>query len=676
MRVLKFGGSSVGSPDTIRKVIEIIRKSREETELVVVVSAFRGVTDLLTETADQASEGDESYLKTIRALETRHVEAIKSLVRVQHQSTVLTRFKLEFNLLEDVLQGVSLIREITPRTMDFVLGFGERFSALILAGALNDHQIEAEYVDARELIRTDNGFGQARVLMEPTMEAARNRLSNLEKIQVVTGFIASTGEGTSTTLGRGGSDYTASLLGASLNADRIEIWTDVDGMMTADPGMVKRAFSIREVSYEEAMEMSHFGAKVIYPPTIQPALRAGIPIQIRNTFRPEVPGTVIRKDAEGSNRPIKGISSIDQIALITIRGSGMIGVSGIAARLFSTLAREQINIVLITQASSEHTVTLAVLPKHAEQAEQAIRKEFNLELRGEIIDDVLVETDLSVIAIVGDNMRQIPGIAGRVFSALGRNGINIVAIAQGSSERNISFVVDRKNQSKAMNTLHDAFFLAGVKTVNLFLVGVGLIGGTLLRLIENQVQALYDDYLIDVKLRGLANSKKMLVREEPIEFGKWKEVLDKQSESTVLAEFISKMKGLNLPNSVYIDCTASEEVAEHYPEILSSSISVVTPNKKANSASQDYFNTLRDLAIRHNVAFRYETNVGAGLPLIGTLHEQVTTGDKLQRVEGVLSGTLSFLFNSFDGKKPFSQIVREAKEKGFTEPDPREDLNG
>jgi len=676
MRVLKFGGSSVGSPDTIRKVIEIIRKSRQETEIAVVVSAFQGVTDLLTETAARASEGDEGYLKTIRALEARHVEAIKSLVRVQHQSSVLTRFKLEFNLLEDVLQGLSLVREITPRTMDFVLGFGERFSALILAGALNDLDVPADYVDARELIRTDKGHGQARVIMEPTAGNIRKRLLKPERVQVVTGFIASTDDGTATTLGRGGSDYTASLLGAALQVDRIEIWTDVDGMMTADPGMVKRAFCIKEASYEEAMEMSHFGAKVIYPPTIQPALKAGIPIQIRNTFRPEEPGTVIKKDAAISDRPIKGISSIDQIALITIRGSGMIGVSGIAARLFTTLAREKINIVLITQASSEHTVTLAVLPKHAALAEEAIRTEFQLELQQEIIDDVLIETDLSVIAIVGDNMRQIPGIAGRVFSALGRNGINIVAIAQGSSERNISFVVNRKNQSKAMNTLHDAFFLAGVKTVNLFLVGVGLIGGTLLKLIENQVDTLYKEYQIDVKLRGLANSRKMLVREEPVRFREWQDTLESEGEPTVLETFITEMKSLNLPNSVYIDCTASEEVSKHYPEILSSSISVVTPNKKANSASQEYFNRLKELATRHNVAFRYETNVGAGLPLIGTLHEQVTTGDHLRRVEGVLSGTLSYLFNSFDGSQPFSEIVRQAKEMGYTEPDPREDLNG
>ncbi|MGM0507348.1 MAG: aspartate kinase, partial [Bacteroidota bacterium] len=487
MRVLKFGGSSVGTPDAVRKVIEIVRKKRKETPIAVVVSAFQGVTDLLTEAAVQAASGNEEYLKSIRDLEARHVHAIKDLVCVQNQSSLLTRFKLELNQMEDILQGISLIREITPKTMDVLLGFGERFSAMILAGALNDHKVLSDFVDARELIRTDDNHGQARVLVEPTWSQIQSRLRDPERVQVVTGFIAATDEGIPTTLGRGGSDYTAALIGAALEVDVIEIWTDVDGMMTADPGKVKRAFSIEEVSYEEAMEMSHFGARVIYPPTIQPALKAGIPIQIKNTFAPDRTGTLITKDAKPSGRAIKGLSSIDEVALITIKGSGMIGVSGIAARLFTTLAREKINILLITQASSEHTVTLAVLPKVALKAEMAIRKEFQLELHEEIIDDVLVEPDLSVIAIVGDHMRQIPGIAGRVFSALGRNGINIVAIAQGSSERNISFVIRRKDQSKAMNTLHDAFFLAGVKTVNLFLVGVGLIGGTLLRLIQNQV---------------------------------------------------------------------------------------------------------------------------------------------------------------------------------------------
>jgi bifunctional aspartokinase / homoserine dehydrogenase 1 len=676
MRVLKFGGSSVGSPDAIRKAIEIIRQKREESQLVVVVSAFRGVTDLLKQVALDASNGAEKYQNTLRKLEERHLDTIRELIQIQSQSDILTNFKLEFNILEDVLHGVSLVREITPKTLDFVMGFGERFSAMILSASLENQNIKSEYVDARSVIKTDDSFGQARVLTDLTNKKIKKILGKSDEVQVVTGFISSTEDDISTTLGRGGSDYTASIIGAALKADQVEIWTDVDGLMTADPGKVKRAFSIREVSYEEAMEMSHFGAKVIYPPTIQPALRAGIPIWIKNTFRPDAPGTVIRRDAQKSDRLIKGISSIDEVALITIRGSGMVGVSGIAARLFNTLARENINIILITQASSEHTVTLAVLPQHSEQAKEALENEYHLELQENVIDEILVEKQLSVIAIVGDNMRQIPGIAGRVFSALGRNGINIVAIAQGSSERNISFVVSKKDEAKAMNTLHDAFFLAGIKTVNLFLVGVGLIGGTLLQMIENQVETLFEDYLIDLKLRGVANSQKMLVKDKPVSFSNWQDILEKEGTATSLESYVDQMKALNLPNSVFVDCTASEEVSKLYPGILSSSISVVTPNKIANSSKQEYFDNLHELAIKHNAAFRYETNVGAGLPLIATLHELVTTGDRLRRVEGVLSGTLSYIFNNFDSSRNFSSIVELAREKGFTEPDPREDLNG
>ncbi|MEX2368152.1 MAG: bifunctional aspartate kinase/homoserine dehydrogenase I [Balneolaceae bacterium] len=676
MRVLKFGGSSVGSPEAIRKVVEIIKDKESRGSVTVVVSAFQGVTDLLSEAAKEASTGSDQYQDVIRNLESRHVDAMKELLKVQKQSEGLTQFKLALNELEDVLQGVSLIREITRRTLDFIMGFGERFSAIVLSQCLKEAGIKAEFVDARKLIKTDATFGQARVLTAPTYENIRSGLSDENVVYVVTGFVSSTRDNVSTTLGRGGSDYTASLIGAALQVDEIELWTDVDGLMTADPRKVKRAFPIREVSYEEAMELSHFGAKVIYPPTIQPALQAGIPISIKNTFQPENEGTVIRKEITESDSLIKGISSIDEIALITIKGSGMIGVSGVAARLFSTLAKKQINIILITQASSEHTVTLAVLPRHSAEARQAIEEEFHLELQEQLIDEIQVEQDLSVIAIVGDNMRQIPGIAGRVFSALGRNGVNIVAIAQGSSERNISFVVSKKDESKAMNALHDAFFLAGVKTMNLFLVGVGLIGSTLLDIFHNQVESLYRDYLIRIRLRGVANSKKMLIDGESIEIGDWKKELETRGKKTALTDFVKEMKNLNFPNSVFIDCTASDEVPTYYPEVLKSSISVVTPNKKANSSSQEYFKELHDLALRHNVAFRYETNVGAGLPVVATIHELVTTGDKLHRVEAVLSGTLSYIFNSFDGQTPFSAIVKQAREKGFTEPDPREDLNG
>ncbi|MEX2463729.1 MAG: bifunctional aspartate kinase/homoserine dehydrogenase I [Balneolaceae bacterium] len=677
MKVLKFGGSSVGSPDALRQVIRIILSKPSDRKLIIVVSAFRGVTDQLIDMAGLASEGDEIYREILDDIETRHLKTLNELFPANNRSDVITSVKLLLNELDDILQGVYLIRELTKKTLDFVVGFGERFSAEILTHLLSLNGKDAHFTDTRKLIKTDRNFGSARVLTAPTFQNIRDHVNgHNEQTFVVTGFIASTENGESTTLGRGGSDYTASLFGAALQAETIEIWTDVDGLMTADPRKVKSAFSVEHASYEEAMELSHFGAKVIYPPTIQPALKSGIPILIKNTFRPEHPGTEISKEIRDRNGTIRGMSSIDNISLITLKGSGMIGVSGVSARLFNSLAEEQINVILITQSSSEHTITLAVMPEDAYAAKRTISKEFKTEIETDNIDEIRVEENLSVIAVVGDNMRQIPGIAGRVFNALGRNGINIVAIAQGSSERNISFVVDSKNEKKAMNTLHDAFFLSGVKTMNLYLVGVGLIGSMLLKIIQDQKEAFYQNYLIDLKLKGIANSNKMLLSEESIALSDWEKNLDSSGVKTKLKDFVSEMIDMNLPNSIFIDCTASSDIQEVYNEILSASISVVTPNKKANSSDQEFYKSLHRTAKKHNAAYRYETNVGAGLPIIGTIHEMVTTGDTVRKIEGVLSGTLSYLFNNFDGSKPFSELVKEAKENGYTEPDPREDLNG
>lgn len=677
MKILKFGGSSVGTPDALKNVLKIVSDQQADRRLIVVVSAFRGVTDKLFEIAALASEANQDYKNLLSEIEERHFEMIRTILPVSRRSDTITKFKMTFNELEDILQGVSLIHEITPKTLDFIVGFGERLSARIIADFLAENGINTRFVDARDLIKTDSNFGAAQVQVSETYSNIKSLVdNNNEQVFVVTGFISSSDKNETTTLGRGGSDYTASLFGAALSAESIDIWTDVDGLMTADPRKVKRAFSVKGASYEEAMELSHFGAKVIYPPTIQPALKSGIPIYIKNTFKPKHPGTLIKKKVDGDPGIIRGMSSIDDVALLTIRGSGMIGVSGIAARIFNALAQKNINIILITQSSSEHTVSLAVLPDQASMAKQAVETEFRKELESDLIDEIRIEKDLSIIAVVGDNMRQIPGIAGRVFNALGRNGINIVAIAQGSSERNISFVVDKKNEQKAMNTLHDAFFLSGVKTVNLFLVGVGLIGGTLLKLISEQAEALFNDYQIDINLKGVANSRKMVMKETSVSLTDWEEELNNSTEKMDLDRFVSEMKSMNLPNSIFIDCTASSEIKQVYRGILEKSISVVTPNKIANSSDQQFFNTLEQTAERYNCAFRYETNVGAGLPIIATIHELVTTGDHVERIEGVLSGTLSYIFNSFDGKKPFSSIVKEAREKGYTEPDPREDLNG
>ena len=677
MKILKFGGSSVGTSDALNSVSEIIREQQQSERLVVVLSAFRGVTDQLIEMAKQASAGDEAFHDILDEIEERHYQTINELFPAKDRSDIITAFKLQLNELDDVLQGVFLIRELTSKTLDFIMGFGERFSALILASLLNNRGVETLYTDTRPIIKTDQNFGNARVKTAETFRNIRNHIeTNDHNVIVATGFIASTEWGESTTLGRGGSDYTASLYGAALQAGVIEIWTDVDGLMTADPRKVKNAFSVEYASYEEAMELSHFGARVIYPPTIQPALKSKIPIRIKNTFKPKHPGTEINREMKEMNGTIRGMSSIENVSLITLRGSGMIGVSGVSARVFGSLARVGINVILITQSSSEHTITLAVLPEDAKMAKRAIGEEFYDELSADIIDEVKVEEELSVIAVVGDNMRQIPGIAGRVFNALGRNGINIVAIAQGSSERNISFVVDRKNEKKAMNTLHDAFFLSGVKTMNLFLVGAGLIGGKLLEIISEQTDELFREYQIDMNLRGIANSRKMLLSEDGLSLTGWPEDLEMKGEETDLNQFVEGMKQMNLPNSIFIDCTASQKIQSVYKEILSASISVVTPNKKANSSSQDFFSSLHETARKHNAAFRYETNVGAGLPIIGTINEMVTTGDKIHKIEGVLSGTLSYLFNRYDGSEPFSDLVKQAKESGYTEPDPREDLNG
>jgi bifunctional aspartokinase / homoserine dehydrogenase 1 len=677
MRILKFGGSSVGTPDALQKVTDIIDSRQKNNRLVVVVSAFRGVTDQLIDMAAMAAKGDQGFNDLLATVEERHYQTINELFPARSRSEIITSFKLMLNELDDVLQGVHLIRELTKKTLDFIVGFGERFSALILSHYLENKGLSAAYTDARKLIKTDNNFGSARILSAATFQNIREYADGKQDvILVVTGFISSTVDDESTTLGRGGSDYTASIFGAALMAEVIEIWTDVDGLMTADPRKVRNAFSVDYASYEEAMELSHFGARVIYPPTIQPALKSGIPILIKNTFKPEHPGTWIQKEVKERNGIIRGMSSIDHVSLITIKGSGMIGVSGVSARLFGALAKENINIILITQSSSEHTITVAILPADAASAKRTITDEFGEEIKADIIDEIRVETELSVIAVVGDNMRQIPGIAGRVFNALGRNGINIVAIAQGSSERNISFVVDRKNEKKAMNTLHDAFFLSGVKTMNLFLVGSGLIGSTLLKLISEQEKELYKEYQIDLNLKGVANSKQMLLSEEAIKLDDWENRMRADGKDTDLKRFVSEMKTMNLPNSVFIDCTASPDIYPFYEEILSASISVVTPNKKANSTTQGFFNKLHQTARKHNCAYRYETNVGAGLPIIGTINEMVTTGDSIEKIEGVLSGTLSYLFNTYDGSETFSSLVKKAREMGYTEPDPREDLNG
>jgi len=677
MKVLKFGGSSIGTPERINNVVNILSSYLDKKKkIAVVISAFRGVTDSLNKISELAASGNNDYLTKFKELEEKHLSYIKELISIKRQSKVLSTTKITLNELEDVLNGVFLIRELSPKIADFIMSFGERLSAYTISQVLVDRGYDAEFLDSRELIKTDENFGNARVLFSITYKKIREYFKAHNKLQIITGFIGTTLKNVTTTLGRGGSDFSVSIIGSALNVEEIEIWTDVDGVLTADPKKVKKAFSLNALSYEEAMELSHFGAKVIHPPTMQPALDKNIPIRIKNSFNPSFAGTLVSRKSVSNHFLIKGISSIDKISLIRIQGSGMIGVAGIAQRIFSALAADKINVILITQASSEHSICFAVLPHHALLAKQAIENELRLEINDKLVNKPLIENDLSIIAVVGENMRQTPGISGRVFQALGKNGVNIVAIAQGSSELNISAVIRKADESKALNALHDAFFLSTLKSINIYLVGTGLIGSTLLAQLKSQAEYLSHEYHLNIKVNAFANSRKMVFNQNGLDISDWKTLLKESHEKTDLYKFVQKMIEINLSNSIFIDCTASDEVIKMYPDILNASISVVTPNKKANAKNYSFYKKLRQNALNHNVKFLYETNVGAGLPIINTISDLVSSGDKVEKIEGVLSGTLSYIFNSFKEGISFSKIIKEAKEKGYTEPDPREDLNG
>ena len=674
MKILKFGGSSVATPARIMSVIEIV-KPYLSGDVAIVFSAFGGVTDQLIQVSTLAVEGNHEYKSKLDQLQKRHLDAVRELISVQKQSSILAQVKIKINELEDVLHGVYLVRERTARTLDYIMSFGERLSSYIIAEVMKDQGITAEYLDARTVIRTDNYYGQAKVDFEVTNKQIIDHFKHHADVQIITGFIATSESGETTTLGRSGSDYTAAIFAGALHATDLEIWTDVDGMMTADPRMVKKAFTVPQMSYEEAMELSHFGAKVIFPATMQPAMVNRIPIWIKNTFNPGFIGTVIH--AESTNgKLIKGISSMNGISLLNIQGSGLLGVVGVSSRLFATLARERINVILISQASSEHSICIAIDTHAAKAAKHAIEKEFQHEIRTEEIDEVQVENELSIVAVVGDGMKHSPGTSGRMFGALGRNGVNVAAIAQGSSERNISAVVKQADVAKALNSLHEAFFLSDRKVLNLFLVGTGLIGSALLRMVEDQFTKLAKENLLEVNFVAVANSKKMLFNENGLKFSDAISQMKTDGEPMTMYSFVAKMFSLNLPNSIFVDCTSSQEVTDFYEAILTANISIVTPNKKANSGTQEKYNGLKSTAFKRGAKFLYETNVGAGLPVINTLNDLLLSGDKVISIEGVLSGTLNYIFSSFGPGKKFSEVVKEAKDKGYTEPDPRDDLSG
>ncbi|WP_306350251.1 bifunctional aspartate kinase/homoserine dehydrogenase I [Flavobacterium sp. '19STA2R22 D10 B1'] len=678
MNIIKFGGTSVANAENINKVVAIINRKSKSEPVVVVVSAFGGITDLLLLAGNQAAVKDEKYKISLEEVNKRHLNVVKELIPVVQQSAILSVVKRALNHLEALLEGSYLLGEFSCRTKDAVLSYGELLSSFILSEVLKLIYPKTVYKDSQSLIKTNNEFGKAVVNFEITNNLIQYFFDkNQSRITIVPGFVASSEEGNITTLGRGGSDYTAAIIAAALDVSKLEIWTDVNGMYTANPKLVKQAQSIPYISYHEAMELSHFGAKVLYPPTIQPVLDKDIVIHIKNTFDPEAKGTII------SNHPVKkqnedvvrGISHIDHIALLTLEGSGLIGVIGSSKRFFEVLSNEKINIVFITQASSEHSICIGIHEMDAQKAKDLINQEFKFEIRLRKINSVVLEKNLSIIAIVGENMKNHKGLSGKMFSTLGKNNINIRAIAQGASERNISAVIANSDAKKALNCLHERFFEAQIKQLNLFVMGVGNVGQKFIEQIQQQKEYLCRNLKLNIRIIALANSKKMIFEAEGISLMYWEEQLQNGLESNV-DDFIKNIKKLNLRNSIFVDITANENVAHSYHKYLKRNIAVVTCNKIACSSSFEQYKNLKNRARENNVPFLFETNVGAGLPIIDTLKNLIASGDQVHKIQAVLSGSLNFVFNNYNETNTFHDVVEQAKDEGYTEPNPKIDLSG
>ncbi len=657
-------------------MIAIVGESVKKDRTVVVVSALGGITDLLLNAAALAAAGDEAYKEKLLEVEQRHLDVVKKLIPLTTQSQLLSLVKKSCNEIEDICSGIFLLGELTPRSKDRIGSYGEWLSSQIITAAFHAVGTEAAWKDSRELILTSSAFTHAEVDFTVTNQQVSSFFeASAGGLFVVPGFIASDKNGSTTTLGRGGSDYTAAIIASALNAGSLEIWTDVSGMMTADPRLAANARIIPHISYQEAMELSHFGAKVIYPPTIQPVMSKGIPVWVRNTFAPADKGTLIEATANRNGSIVRGISSINDIALLSLEGSGMIGIPGFSKRLFEALSNERINVILITQSSSEHSICVAVDAASATRARQAVDAAFANEIALQKVEPLLVENELSIIALVGENMKSHPGISGRMFSAMGRNGVNIRAIAQGSSEKNISAVVATRDVRKAINVLHEEFFETSYKQVNLFVVGTGNVGAKLLGQLYQQRQFLQQQLRLQVRVIGLSNSRKMLFREEGLTLTSWQEELE-NGEQANLQQFTNEIIRRNLRNSILVDITANDSVAGIYDQLLQKSISVVACNKIAASSPYADYKKLKELANEYNCQFLFETNVGAGLPIIGTLNDLLRSGDRVHRIDAVLSGTLNFVFNNYDGSCSFAEVVRQAQDEGYTEPDPRLDLSG
>ncbi|WP_237275398.1 bifunctional aspartate kinase/homoserine dehydrogenase I [Tenacibaculum ovolyticum] len=674
MKILKFGGSSVANSQNITKVVQIVSNTAAKEKVAVVVSAFGKTTNKLIASANKAANNEANYIELFKEVKQHHLQVVNDLVNKNTQDEVSQKVNTLFSQLQTLLEGCFLLKEVTPKTMAAISGFGELLSSYIISEVAKNN-LDATYKDSRELISTSNVFDKAQVNFKLTNKNIQEYFNqNLHQITVLPGFIAKAENGLSTTLGRGGSDYTAAIYAAALNVDELQIWTDVSGMFTANPSVVKQAFPIPEISYQEAMELSHFGAKVIYPPTIQPVLEREIPIVIKNTFEPENTGTLITKEAKSLNL-VKGISHIENITLLTLEGSGMVGVSGVSKRLFETLSNKDINIVLITQASSEHSICVGIYDEDAEKATKAINDAFEIEIERKKVKPVIVEQGLAILALVGDNMKNHQGLSGQMFSALGKNNVNIRAIAQGASQKNISAVIDSNDAKKGLNTLHEQFFEEKVKQLNLFVTGVGNVGERFLAQIHQQQQYLRDHLKMNIRVVGIANSKKMAFNIDGIDLTNWKDLLA-NGEPTTLDEFFNRTKTYNLRNSVFVDNTANQKVSEVYEKYLRTNIAVVTCNKIACASDLENYKTLKKVSRKYNAPFLFETNVGAGLPIIDTLKNLIASGDRVHKIQAVLSGSLNFVFNNFNTSSTFHDVVSEAQKQGYTEPDPKIDLSG
>ncbi len=676
MQVLKFGGSSVANAGNISKVIAIALAASKKEPVILVVSALGGVTDQLIHAGVLAAQGAEEYRERIKLLEDKHLETVRELLPIQAQSATLSWVKQQLNELESLCDGIFLLGELSPRIKDRLVSYGELLSSYIISSKLQSMEVDQKWTDARELVLTDEQYGNAAVLFNKTNERIQAYIqAHKAQIYIVPGFIASNEKNHTTTLGRGGSDYTGAIFAAAVNAATLEIWTDVSGMMTADPRLVQHPKHIQRISYQEAMELSHFGAKIIYPPTIQPVMKKNIPVWIKNTFEPEAVGTIIEKQVDFDHEIIRGISSINGIALLSLEGSGMVGIPGFSKRLFEVLAIQQINVILITQSSSEYAICVAISESDAVAAQKAIDTAFGYEIETGKVEPVKVETALSIVAVVGEQMKSHPGISGKMFGALGRNGINVRAIAQGSSEKNISAVLSASDVKKAINVLHEDFFETTYKQLNIFIAGAGNVGGKLLAQIHQQQQYLKETLRVQIQVVGIANSNKILLGDGGIDLANWKTLLQ-QAPAGNIHDFVESIVGKNLRNSVFVDVTANEIVASVYGSLLSKSVAVVACNKIACSAAYASYKKLKSQAREFNTKFLFETNVGASLPIIGTLNDLIRSGDKVNRIQAVLSGTLNYVFNHYDGSIPFAHIVKKAQEEGYTEPDPRLDLGG